>query len=223
MIERNTRVNMPISVTWGLAQKVADAFPNLSTTEQRIALGLYRLLAEGEPVSPDRVAQHLDLSTNLVREIFDSWPAVYFDDEKNVVGFWGLALQEMPHRFKVKGRQLYTWCAWDSLFIPELLGRTAEVESTCPTSGEIISLTVSPTRVENFSPDSAVVSFLSPTTSFDMNIIAGFCHYVLFFSSEESGTQWIVNHKDTFLLTLNEAHEIGRLTNKATFGAALTD
>jgi len=206
-----------------VAQKVADAFPNLSTIQQRIAVGLYRLVAEGEPVSPDRVAQHLDLSTNLVREVFDSWPAVYFNDEKRVIGFLGLALQETPHRFKVDGRQLYTWCAWDSLFIPELLGKTAEVESTCPISGEIISLTVSPTRVENVSPKSAKVSFLNPTTSFDMNVIAGFCHYVLFFNSEESGNKWIANHKDTFLLTLEEAHDIGRVTNKANFGAALKE
>jgi len=206
-----------------VAQKVADAFPNLSTIQQRIAVGLYRLVAEGEPVSPDRVAQHLDLSTNIVREAFDSWPAVYFNDEKRVIGFLGLALQETPHRFKVDGRQLYTWCAWDSLFIPELLGKTAEVESTCPISGEIISLTVSPTRVENVSPKSAKVSFLNPTTSFDMNVIAGFCHYVLFFNSEESGNKWIANHKDMFLLTLDEAHEIGRVTNKATFEAALKE
>ena len=169
------------------------------------------------------MAQHLDSSTSLVTEVLNSWPAVYFDDEKNVAGFWGLALGEMPHRFKVDGRQLYTWCAWDSLFIPELLGKTAEVESTCPISGEIISLTVSPTRVENVSPKSAKVSFLNPTTSFDMNVIAGFCHYVLFFNSEESGNEWIANHKDTFLLTLDEAHEIGRVTNKATFGAALKE
>ncbi len=213
---------MPTSTSDALAQKVADAFPDLSATDQKIAVGLYRLLAEGEPVSPDRLAQHLDPSKSVVREVLNSWPAVYFNDEKNVVGFWGLALQEMPHRFKVNGRQLYTWCAWDSLFIPELLGKTAEVESTCPISGEIITLTVSPTRVENFSPEGAVVSFLSPTTSFDMNIIASFCHYVLFFSSEESGKQWIADHEGTFLLTLEQAHEIGRLTNKATFGAALS-
>ncbi len=214
---------MLTSATSEVAQKVADAFPNLSTIEQRIAVGLYRFLAEGEPVSPDRVAQHLDLSTNLLREVFDSWPAVYFDDEKNVVGFWGLALQKMPHRFKVNGRQLYTWCAWDSLFIPELLGKTAEVESTCPISGDTISLTVSPKRVKNSSPDGAVISFLSPTTSFDMNVIASFCHYILFFNSEESGNKWLANHKDTVLLTLDEAREIGRVTNEATFGAALRE
>ena len=212
---------MSTSVVETIARNVADAFPDLSATEQRIAVGLYRLLAEGEPVSIDRVAQHLNVSTDLVREVLHSWPAVYFDEENKVVGFWGLALQEMTHRFRVNGRQLYTWCAWDSLFIPELLGKTAEVQSTCPISGDAISLTVGPKRVENFSPGTAVVSFLSPSTSFDMNVIASFCHYVLFFSSEESGNKWIANHENTFLLTLHDAYEIGRLTNKATFGVAL--
>ncbi len=153
---------MTSSATNEVALKVAAAFPQLSAPEQRIALGLYRLLAEGEPVSSDRLAQHLDLSTNLVREVLNSWPAVYFDDEKNVIGFWGLALQEMPHRFKVNGRQLYNWCAWDSLFIPELLGKTAEVESTCPISGEIISLTVGPTTISVVSQSSPVLSGEAP-------------------------------------------------------------
>ncbi len=206
-----------------IAQKVADAFPNLSAIEQRIAVGLYRLLAKGEPVSPGRVAQHLDLSTSLVREVLNSWPAVYFDDEKSVIGFWGLAVQETPHRFKVDGRQLYAWCAWDSLFIPELLGKTAEVESTCPISGQTISLTVGPRRVESFSPDGVVVSFLSPTTSFDMKIIVNFCHYILFFSSEETGKKWIADHEDTFLLGVEDAYEIGRLFNRKAFGAALKE
>jgi len=214
---------MSTSVTRVLAQKVAEAFPDLSAIEQRIAVGLYKLLAEGEPVSPDRVAQHLDLSINLVTEALNSWPVVSFDDGKNVVGFYGLALEETPHRFKVNGRQLYTWCAWDSLFIPELLGKTAAVESSCPISGDTISLTVTPTRVENFSPAGAMVSFLSPATSFDMNIVAGFCYFILFFSSKENGNKWSANHNGTFLLTLDEAHEIGRLTNKATFGAALKE
>ena len=65
-----------------------------------------------------------------------------------------------------------------------------------------------------------MVSFLSPATSFDMNIVAGFCYFIRFFSSKESGNKWIANHEDTFLLTLDQAHEIGRLTNKATFGRA---
>jgi hypothetical protein len=31
-----------------------------------------------------------------------------------------LAATAMHHRFEVDGRALSTWCAWDSLFIPEI-------------------------------------------------------------------------------------------------------
>ncbi len=38
--------------------------------------------------------------------------------------YWGLAIAETKHRLEVDGRALYTWCAWDSLFLPEILQRT---------------------------------------------------------------------------------------------------
>ena len=204
-----------------LAQKVAGAFPELDRTAQDIAVVTYRLLAEGKPVSPEAVARQLSLEPERVRETWDSWPGVYYDDNRKVIGFWGLALQEMPHRFTVDGRQLYTWCSWDSLFIPEILGKTAEVESTCPVTGETISLTVGPDGVESVAPAGARVSFLVPTASFDTDVVMSFCHFVLFFSSEKAGKKWSGEHENTFLLTVEEAHQIGRLTNRINLGDAL--
>ncbi len=202
-----------------LALKVAYAMPDLDSTDQRIVVGLYRQLAEGKPVAQDDLARRLDLPADRVRERLGSWPGVYLDDEQRVIGFWGLALQKMPHGFKVDGRQLYTWCAWDALFIPEILGKTAEVESISPVTGDTVSLTVSPSGVERCSPAGARVSFLSPDIPFDTDVIMTFCHYVLFFSSEEAGDRWRADHENTFLLTVDEAFEIGRLVNAANFGA----
>src|SRR2546422_6561781 len=53
---------------------------------------------------------------------------VYPDDEGRVLGFGGLAAAPMHHRLEVDGRTLWTWCAWDSLFIPEILGKRARVD-----------------------------------------------------------------------------------------------
>ena len=58
------------------------------------------------------------------------------DRERRVLGFGGLATMPMHHRFEVDGRELSTWCAWDSLFIPEILGRSARVASLDPENGE---------------------------------------------------------------------------------------
>jgi len=46
----------------------------------------------------------------------------------------------MPHALQFDGRTLYAWCAWDTLFLPELLGRPARVTSTDPVSEVILEL-----------------------------------------------------------------------------------
>src|SRR6059036_1608131 len=116
-----------------LAQAIGAARPALDPEEERLALALYRLLAEGEPVSVTALADRFDRSHELAERSLDSWPGVFRDDEQRVVGFDGLALGETAHRFRVDSRDLYAWCAWDTLFLPELLDRVAQVESRCPT------------------------------------------------------------------------------------------
>jgi hypothetical protein len=48
---------------------------------------------------------------------------VFHDDAGHIVGFWGLSTTELgPHRLRgVDGVELSAWCAWDTLFLPELL------------------------------------------------------------------------------------------------------
>ena len=72
---------------------------------------------------------------------------IYTDNQGRVVGFGGLAAAPMHHRFEVEGRELSTWCAWDSLFIPEILGRPARIASPDPENGETVRLVVTPERI----------------------------------------------------------------------------
>ncbi len=178
-------------------------------------------MAEGEPVSPARLAETLDLSESRVLETLSKWPGVYYDDTGAVIGFWGLALSEMPHRFQVNGRSLYTWCAWDSLFIPGILGKTARVESSDPVTNEKISLVVEPKGPKELQPADMVVSFLTPKRTFDADVIQSFCHFVHFFGSRRSGERWSSEHKGTLLFSVEEAYKLGRLTNTRNFGEAL--
>ena len=204
-----------------LAESVAGAMPALDPTDALIAVQTYRLLIQGEPVRIDQVAEEADVSLERAQQVLSSWPGVFFDEGDVVVGFWGLAQPEMPHRFDVDGETLCTWCAWDALFIPEIIGRRALVESTSPGTGEKVSLTVDPDGVKEYSPTSAVVSFLVPERSFDHNVILNFCHYVHFFTSEEAAQGWLAKHDGTFLLSIEDAFELGRLTNQRIFGTVL--
>jgi alkylmercury lyase len=202
-----------------LARAIGAASPTLDADEELLALTLYRLLAEAEPVSAAALAQQLGRPENAVKGTLDRWPGVFRDDEERVVGFHGLALGEMPHRFRVNGRDLFAWCAWDTLFLPAQLDRVAQAESRCPTTGDPVHLTVSPTQIESVSPAEAVLSMLVPETAFDDNVILSFCHYVHFFTSAQAAEPWLAGHPGTFVLPVEQAFELGQLANHINFPA----
>ncbi len=200
-----------------LASDLLDRLPVVTDEEQRLGVEIYRQLAEGQPVAPSRLAQALRLATSDVAELLER-PSLksltYADEQGHIIGFGGLSVQEMTHRFTVDGRTLYTWCAWDSLFIPGILGRKAEVESPAPGSGARIRLTVAPNEVQHVEPQSAVMSFLLPSAeSFQADAVkamASFCHLIFFFPDSESAAAWTSSRPDTSVLSVADAFDLGR-------------
>lgn len=204
-----------------LGRAIAGALPVLIGPDQALALALLRELAQGEPVSHARLPRVAGVPEDAVETALGRWPGVFYDDERRVIGFGGLSVYETSHGFELDGRQLWTWCAWDTLFLPELIGADARVSSNCPATGEKITLTVGANGVSNLKPPGAVVSFLIPSKPFDANVIQSFCHFVHLFASWETGEQWTAEHEGTFLISVDDAYELGRRTNRTQFGAAL--
>jgi hypothetical protein len=52
--------------------------------------------------------------------------------------------------------------------------------------------------------------------------MARFCHYVLFFTSPETGERWTAKHPGTFLYTIDDAVELARRVNAKNFGRELS-
>jgi alkylmercury lyase len=203
---------------------------SFSLEEQRAAVALYQELANGQAVDDAQLGRALGVSPAESRALLerDSLKCfTYADDRGRVLGFGGLAVGPMHHRFEVAGRTLWTWCAWDSLSIPEILGRPARVESADPESGELVRLVVTPDGVESVVPDGAVVSFIQPEAQvFDKgaaNMMAKFCHFVFFFSSRASGERWVAKHPDTFLYSLDDAFALAKRLNARNFGPVLAE
>jgi alkylmercury lyase len=207
--------------TGRIAHELAAARPALDAPQQRLALALYRLLAEGAPVTREQLARHADVAAAEVGQLLDDQPGVYFDEAGRVVGFWGLGLDGMPHRLTVAGRELGAWCAWDTLFLPELLDATARVASTCPTTCEPVTLTATPDGARDISPSGAALSFVRRETPFDADMIRSFCHLVHFFVSADAAGQWTATHPRTFVLAIEQGVAIAHEANRATFGTAL--
>jgi alkylmercury lyase len=202
--------------------------PTFSTEEQRAAVCLYRELSKGQPVDAAQFAEALRISDQesvavLKRPSIES--LTHLGEDGRVTGFGGLAVAPTRHVFEVGGRALGTWCAWDALFIPELLDRPARVTSRDPESGELVRLVVGRGGIELADPGDVVVSFVAPEAEvFETsagNLMAKFCHFIFFFSSRPSGDRWVRNHPGTSLYALTDAFELAKRMNARTFGLEL--
>ncbi len=168
---------------------------------------LLELLARGEPVSVDQLAAATARPTAEVRAAIDALADVELDDQGRIVGN-GITLRPTPHRFTVDGKQLYTWCALDTLIFPALLGRPAEVESASPVSGQAIRLIVAPDGVASVDPPTAVVSLVTPDAP--RSIRAAFCNQVHFFTSSDEAGEWLADHPGASVVPVSDGYRLAR-------------
>jgi alkylmercury lyase len=194
------------------AAAILALFPPLDETEASVALTLYRLLAKGAPVSSASLARAARVSPDEAERMLSSWPDVYRDAEGCIIGYGGLTIAETKHRIRLGSHDRYTWCAWDTLFIPPLLGLTAEVESACPATGKAVLLTVHPQGIEP-ARDELFISLVAPEPESAADIVSHFCCHVQFLCGEEAANEWVAKRPGTLLATLDQAWQLGRRHN----------
>jgi alkylmercury lyase len=118
---------------------------------------------------------------------------------------WGLTLCPTPHGFNIDGKQLFTWCALDTLFFPAVIGRPARVEPPCGATGIRISLTVDPTEgVGALDPSTAIVSLVMPEQM--SSVRTAFCNPSRYFATPDAARDWQSKHPGMELLSVVEAH-----------------
>ncbi|GEM88679.1 organomercurial lyase MerB [Oceanithermus desulfurans] len=172
-------------------------------------------LAAGRPVTPVELAAATGRTAAEVGRLLQQLPGVEMDDAGNLVGM-GLTLRPTPHRFEVEGRSLYTWCAFDALLFPVILGKTVRVRSPCPGTGAPVRARVSPAGLEELDPPEAVVSLRVPDT-FE-NLRGSFCGFVHFFRSAAAAADWLRSRPDAVVLSVDEAFALGRRLAYDRFG-----
>ena len=182
----------------------------------RLVVRVQRALAQGQPVIAEQVTRFA-AEIGIAPDEADAFlqPVTERDEDDNIVGAFGLSLNEHPHRVVLDGTRLSAWCAADTLFLPAVLGRSATVESPSPVSGQPIRLRVSPERVEEVSPAGTVVSIVivDPAAA-DVGSVEAiwgtFCHQIFFFASREEAERWAAGREDIEILSVDEGFEVGR-------------
>jgi alkylmercury lyase len=168
---------------------------------------LLPLLVQGRPVTAADLAGATGRPEPDVQQALSRQGDLETDAHGRAVGY-GLTLSPTPHGFEVDGRQLYTWCALDTLMFPALLGRPARVVSSCHTTGAPVRLTVTPTGVTELEPPEAVVSVIPPDAP--ASVRSAFCHRVHFFASRDAAAPWLAERPDAVVLAVHEGYQLAQ-------------
>lgn len=196
--------------------------PSLETIVERLAEQLrceqedlcrpiVQQITRGKPVTPAALRASLEASQpELEHRLARLPPDVEFDRAGNIVGL-GVTLVPTSHRVLVGGKLLYTWCAFDTVLLPPQLDVQAQVQSTCPVSGQPITFVATPQgTVLDLLPAGSVMSLIVPAERGDCTR-ATFCQQSLFFRSEQAAATFLADHPDALLLSVEEAAYVGRL------------
>lgn len=191
-----------------LAQQLAA---QLDCTQDVACRQIMQAIAEnGQPLAPASLAARLQMSQENLTTHLACVPDTEFDAQGNIVG-WGITLLSTQHRFRLQGRQLFTWCAFDTVLFPPLLQIEAHVQSVCEASGQPITFVATPEGIQKLLPATSVLSLILPTERCDC-VRGTFCQQSLFFQSEEAASSWLVLHPEAVLLSVEEAAALGQIT-----------
>lgn len=214
------RIELEESAMSDLSTQLSDRLVGTeeSGLDPGLLIPLLRLLVEGDPVPVDRLAAAAGRTPDEARRDLAAVPDTEYDEDGRIVG-QGLTLRPTPHRFTVDGEELYTWCALDTLIFPAVLDRAARVESTSPTSGRTVRVSIDPRAgVTAVEPATAVVSLVVPESG--RSIRPGFCDQVHYFASAEDAAAWSADHPEAELLPVAEAHRLAAAIAVGFLGAA---
>ena len=175
------------------------------TPEQaQILAYVLQVIAQGEALSKDafleKIQTHFSLPTELAAMFYDKAKTGLERNENwEIVGFIGLSLRSKhPIQFSLEEKNdLFAWCAFDTFFLPQILKKSAQIESTCSVTKETITATIDSNGVQKIEPEGAVASVivLDKEMAFEKFESAGdiqraFCYYSRYFSSQKAAEQW---------------------------------
>lgn len=180
--------------------------------DMRITFKTIQALADGNPVSPAKLADIWDMPIDQVQTILkqaEEMGRVEINAQGDLVGTV-LSLNPTQHQISMDNKRFFAWCAYDAIYTPGIVGKPALIVSKDPVTGGTIQVSITPEGVENVQPESAVVSVIKPGGDMSAGPESTRCTHMLFFESRETAERWNQNLVELFILTVEEAFQVAK-------------
>jgi alkylmercury lyase len=142
------------------------------------------------------------------------------NDQGAIVAFGGLSLRPTRHQFVAAGTKLYTWCVFDTLFLPQILNNPGTLVTRCPISQKELVVELTPRELRVAEPSDCVMSIVAPDReACCSNLRRAFCDRVNLFVDRAAFAQWSFGRNDTDWVPLAEAQFLARRRNELRYPA----
>jgi alkylmercury lyase len=194
-------------------REVLEGIPReMIELDMRVTFLTIQAFAEDQPLSAEQLAEMWQMPIEQVQTILKQGAekgSAELDSSGNLIG---AVLTTVPthHRIQVNGQTMYAWCSYDAIYIPGILGKRAEIESTDPISHERIRLTVAPDGIVDYHPSGTVVSIVTGEAASSTGPNSPRCSQMLFFASRESAAIWAEDRLGIAILTVEEVYQLAR-------------
>lgn len=171
-------------------------------------------LADGRPATADALVRATGRPLEEVRQRIATAARAGYEVEDGAVVGAALTLNQTPHRFRVRGRDLHTWCGFDALFLPLLIDETAAVRSTCPVTGQPITLVVhADGHASDIRPSSTQIAIVGSAVASCCEVTgpgSDVCTQMPFLASPEAGEQWLRGRHGVAVVDLDTGMQVAR-------------
>ncbi|MFV2014428.1 MAG: organomercurial lyase [Candidatus Heimdallarchaeota archaeon] len=205
-----------------LIEEIASKFkaiglpPELNVRESKFLVALLHEVAKGNPVTHEKIneiATQLNFNEVEIKSFIEAYTER--DQNEKIVGVFGLSQNKYAHKFDIEDNNLSTFCGWDTLFLTQLLKKTAKIEVIDPQSKETVRLEISPQKVVTVSPSNTVLSIVVPGEDIETMAQAYniFCVNIRFFASEKNLHDWFKQREyKPLVISPQEGFELGSLS-----------
>jgi alkylmercury lyase len=129
---------------------------HMTTEEKAISEAAFHAILRGEPIDQTGLVAATGLVSDTVEALLEGLCnrglTVVEPESGRVVGSWGLSLVPTTHRLRVRGREMFTWCAVDAVGIPAGLGERARITSRCHQCDSVVSVEMTAGHVTRAEP-----------------------------------------------------------------------
>ena len=189
-----------------------------------LTLAIYRQLGNGHPATLAGLSASLALSLAEAEALVAEIPAATIERDASgaVTAAGGLSLHPANHVFQVGDLTLHTWCVFDGLFLPQILGKSATLITRCPVTRRKIEISLTPEAVTHANPQNPVMSIVTPDKEARCANLRGvFCNHVNFFADEAAFLDWVADKPEVARVSLSDAHELALARNQFRYGDLL--